>query len=145
MRYNLFIDIERPREEVFKKFDDPENLSKWQPGLLEMTLIKGKPGEIGSKHKMLYHMGHRKVEMIETLEARDAPKRLCGTYEADGVWNRVDNLFEEIDDHSTRWISEVEFRFRGWTKLMGWLMPGAFKKQSYQYMKNFKEFIEKED
>lgn len=29
-------------------------------------------------------------------------------------------------------------------KLFGWLMPGAFKKQSQKYLDMFKEFAEKE-
>jgi hypothetical protein len=29
-------------------------------------------------------------------------------------------------------------------KLMGWLMPGAFKKQSQKYLVFFKEYVEKE-
>jgi hypothetical protein len=51
--------------------------------------------------------------MVETLLARDLPETLSGTYEAQGVWNRVDNRFVETGPESTRWIFESEFRCTG--------------------------------
>ncbi|MEO2058942.1 MAG: SRPBCC family protein, partial [Mesonia sp.] len=40
-------------------------------------------------------------------------------------------------------ISESEFQFSSFAmKVMGFLMPGAFKKQSLKYMKDFKAFVE---
>lgn len=54
------------------------------------------------------------------------------------------NSFEVINDHTTKWISESEFQFSGFMmKLMGFLMPGAFKKQSIKYLGDFKAFAEK--
>ena len=53
------------------------------------------------------------------------------------------NYFRE-ENGKTRWISESEFQFSGFgMKLMGLLMPGAFKKQSLKYMEDFKNFAEK--
>ena len=37
---------------------------------------------------------------------------------------------------------ESEFIFSGFMKIMGIVMPGAFKKESYKYLKLFKEFAE---
>ncbi len=39
-------------------------------------------------------------------------------------------------------MSEQEFNFTGFMKLVAWLMPGMFKKQSLKYQQDFKRFAE---
>ena len=64
------------------------------------------------------------------------------TYDTKGVHNIQKNYFKDEGD-KTRWVSETEFQFSGFgMKLMGFLMPGAFKKQSFKYMQDFKAFAE---
>jgi len=59
------------------------------------------------------------------------------------MWNKVENYFSEISSDKTRRKTVNEFKAAGFTKIFIWLMPGAFKKQTLQYMKLFKEFCEK--
>lgn len=146
MKYSLDITINLPRKRVIELFDNPDNLAKWQPGLLKFEHISGEPGQPGAKSRLLYKMGKRETEMIETVVLRELPDKFHGTYEANGVLNIQENFFEEIDENSTKWTSVSEFKFKSLAmKLMGWLMPGAFKKQSYKFMKYFKTFAESED
>ena len=144
MKYILSIDIHQPREKVIELFDNPENLKHWQPGFISYEHLSGTYGEPGSKALLKYKMGKRDVEMIETLTVRNLPEEISGTYEATGVWNEVKNYFSEIDHHNTRWTSEIEFKLKGFMKLMGWFVPGSFKKQSYIYMELFKKFAEEQ-
>ena len=143
MKYTLTIDIDLPRQKVIELFDDPDNLKHWQEGFISLEPVSGKPGEVGAKSRLQYRMGKRKIEMIETITSRNLPLEFSGAYEAPGVWNEVRNFFEEIDGNRTRWRSEVEFRFQSFfMKMMGFLMPGAFRKQSFKYMSDFKKFAE---
>ncbi len=145
MKYSQSIDINLPRKRVIELFDNPDNLHKWQPGLLKFEHISGGPGKPGAKSRILYKMGKRETEMIETITLRELPEKFHATYETNGVLNIQENYFEEIDTNATRWTSVSEFRFSNFAmKLMGWLMPGAFKKQSYKFMQQFKEFAESE-
>ena len=91
---------------------------------------------------MRFKMGKRDIELIETITLRELPERFDGTYETKGVFNIVRNTFTEIDPNRTRWVSENEFQFSGFMKLMGVLMKGAFPKQSLKYMQDFKDFAE---
>jgi hypothetical protein len=143
MKYLSQILIELPLEKVIEKFDDPDNMKHWQPGLLSFEHVSGEPGKPGAVSRLRYRMGKREIEMTETITLRDLPYRFDGTYEAKGVLNIIKNTFESVDGNRTRWTSENEFRLKGVMKLMGWLMPGAFKKQTQTYMTNFKEFAEK--
>lgn len=142
MKYQHEIVIKLPRERVLKLFDNPDNMPKWQPGFVSLEPISGTPGQVGATSKLRYKFGKRDIEMVETITRRNLPDEFSGTYETKGVKNWINNRFEETPDGSTRWISENEFRFTGYMKLFGFFMPGAFKKQSYQYMTLFKKFAE---
>ncbi|XOV67890.1 MAG: SRPBCC family protein [Fluviicola sp.] len=143
MKYKNEVIINAPREKVVALFDDPKNLKEWQPGFVSMELIEGELGKVGSKHKLLYKMGKREIEMIETITKRNLPDQFSGTYEAKKVFNAIDNHFEDLGDGTTKYWAENEFRLSGSMKIFGWLMPDAFKKQSQKYMDDFKAFVER--
>jgi hypothetical protein len=115
----------RHRSPAIALFDSTENLKKWQPCLQEFEHLSGDPGQVGSKSRMVHLMGKRECEMVETITKRDFPEEFCGTCEAKGVWNSVDNRFEELDGGRMRWHMVSEFRFTG-------------------FMKQFNEFAESE-
>jgi len=143
MKYTETIDIHLPRERVIALFDDPANLKRWQPTLRSFEKLDGAPGTVGARSKLTYKEGSREIVLIETITERALPDRFAGTYEMDGVWNLVDNRFTVVNDELTRWTTEVEFRFSNpMLKLLGWVMPGMFRKQTAKFMKQFKDFAE---
>lgn len=107
-----------------------------------MEHISGQKGNVGATSKLTYNMGGREIEMIETITFKDAPEAYHLTFDAKNVYNIQENYFEEISSDSTKWISKNEFKFNGFMKIMGMLMPKAFKKQTLSYMKDFKAFAE---
>lgn len=144
MKYTVEIEINLPIAKVIELFDNPENLKKWQPGLLKFESISGAPGQPGAKSRLLFKMGRGEMEMIETVTVRNLPEEFSGTYEVKNVFNIVKNRFIAVSENKTKYISESEFQFKGFMKLIGFFMPGAFKKQSQKYLQLFKEFAEKE-
>lgn len=143
LKYKLEIMINRPREEVARLMADPANMPHWQKGFISMDPLEGEPGKVGAKSKLKYKMGKREIEMIETITKNDLPREFSGTYDANGVHNIQENRFEEVDINTTKWISVSEFQFNNFMmRMMGWLMPGSFKKQSHQFMVDFKDFAE---
>jgi hypothetical protein len=144
MKYTVETEINLPIARVVELFDDPENLKNWQPGLISFEPISGTPGQPGAKSRLKYKMGKRDIEMIETITVRNLPDEFSGTYEAKGVFNIVKNYFRAVSENKTKYISENEFQFKGFMKLIGFLMPGAFRKESEKYLQQFKEFAEKQ-
>ena len=142
MNYRLELEIEGSKEKVASLFADPENMKLWQEGFVSREQIIGTPGEEGSKAKLTYNMGKRKIEMIETVTKSNLPDELIGTYETDKVWNEVATTFKTSSAGRTLLVSDVTFKFSGFMKVIGFLMPGAFKKQSEKYMTDFKKFAE---
>lgn len=144
MKYTSELTIDLAREKVIELFDSSENLVKWQKGLLVFKNISGEPGTVGAKSELYYKMGNREITMIETITHRNLPEEFHGTYDAGSVFNIQRNFFKEIDANHTRWITESEFKFKGIGKLFFPLMKSSFKKQTKQFMLDFKAFAEAE-
>ena len=143
MKYATAIEIELPRDEMLALLDDPENMKHWQRGLKSFRLLSGEPGEEGAQMELEYLMGKRHLLLVETVIKRNFPEEFHLTYDAKGVHNIQKNFFEIAGEGRCKWISESEFQFSGLPmKLMGWLMPGTFKKQSLAYLRDFKNFAE---
>jgi len=142
MKYKVEIDLALPRDKVVELFDDPQNMPKWQRGLQSFEPLEGTTGQPGARSKLVFQMGKRRIEMIETITERNLPDVFSGTYDAKGVHNIVSNRFVEVGPDRTRWESENEFRFHGLMKVIGTLMKGAFPKQSLKYLQDFKAFAE---
>jgi carbon monoxide dehydrogenase subunit G len=143
MKYTTEIEINKPIDRVIELFDDPKNMDKWMEGLQSFEHLSGTPGQPGAKSKLTFKMGKREMEMIETITKRNLPEEFSGTYEMSGVFNTVTNRFIKVSGSKTKYISETEFQFKGFMKLMAILMPGVFKKQSFKFMQAFKNFAER--
>lgn len=142
MKYRSEIEINQPIEKVVALFDDPANMDKWMEGLISFEHLSGTAGQPGAKSRLKFKMGKREIEMTETITVRNLPDEFSGTYEANGVFNVVKNYFVKIDAYRTKYITDNEFQFKGFMRIIAFLMPGAFKKQSLKYLQDFKKFAE---
>ena len=143
MKYEVTLKINCPRSEVIKKMDNVDNMKHWQRGLMSLEHLSGTPGEEGAKMKLSYKMGKRNMELIETVTKRNFPEEFHSTYDSKGMHNIQENYFTETEDGNTIWTSKCEFVPTGFMmRMMAFLMPGAFKKQSKKYMIDFKNFVE---
>ena len=143
MKYSTEIQVALPRAKFMEKFDSAENMKHWQKGLKSYKYLDGEPGKEGSQMELQYQMGKRDLVMVETILKSNFPYEFHATYDAKGVHNIQKNFFKEIDENNTLWVTESEFQFSGlFMKLIGFLMPGAFKKQTLEYLKSFKAFAE---
>lgn len=122
---------------------DPSKYKYWQRGFISYKHLTGLPEKEGSRSRLKFKMGKREIDMIETILKINPSKKFYTTYEAQGVFNTQKNHFEKVAENKTRWIADSEFKFSGFMRIIGLLNPGAFKKQSKQFMKDFKEFAER--
>lgn len=143
MKYSVEININLPLKKVVELFDNTDNLYKWMPNLLNFEHLDGKAGNVGAKSKLIYKMRGKQMEMIETITHKNLPAEMHSIYEAPGMWNLQENYFEEINENTTKWRSECEFKGQTFMmKTMLFLMPSAFKKESMNYLIRFKQFAE---
>ena len=141
--YTVSVEIERPRQRVVELFDNPANLCKWQDGLQSFEPISGTPGQPGAKSKLVFLIGKRRMELIETVTERRLPEEFNGSYEWPGGRNTLQNRFIAVAPNRTVWESTCAYEFSSMTlKLMGLLCPGMFRKQNLKFMRSFKAFVE---
>ncbi len=143
MKYATEVTIAAPREVVAGLFDDPSLLTEWRPNLVSFRPLEGVPGQPGSTSEVVERMGRREIRMIETIVERRMPDLFAATYEADGVWNLVENRFSEAGPDSTRWRIDTEFRCTGLVlRLMTLFAPGLFRRETLKFQNQFKDFVE---
>ncbi|MEV0605928.1 SRPBCC family protein [Polymorphospora rubra] len=153
MKYTNSIEIALPRERVAQLLADPAHLPKWLRDMVLHEPVNGIHGQLGTKSRVVMQSGQRKIECTETITRRD-PADLHGIPEGSvvhfereivgaGMWSAVRDRLTEASPETTLWESESEYRFSGLLmRLVGLLMPGAFRKQSQQHMQDFKAFAE---
>lgn len=144
MKFTCEVIVNKPRQEVVDLIMDPANLTKWQDGYLGLQHLSGEPGEVGSETKLFYDMGGKEMELLETIQVSNLPQMFQGNYEHVHMSNIMTITFEEIDDHTTRYRSHIDYyKFSGlMPRLMAFLFPGMFKKQTQKWMDQFKVFAE---
>ena len=144
MKYTLDIEINKPIDEVIKLFDSSENITKWMEGLKSFEHLEGTPGKPGAKSVLKFELAKRKFEMVETVIALNLPEEFTASYETpDGAISTVKNSFVALSENQTKYISDNSFEMKGlMMRIIAFLMPGMFKKQTMKYLVAFKEFAE---
>ena len=153
MKFTVSIQIALPREHVAQLLSDPAHLPKWLRGLVVHEPISGEHGQVGTTSRVVMQMGGQTMEGTETVTRRepadlhDIPADSIVQFDRElvskGMWSVVRDRLTESGPQSTFWESDNEYRFSSVImRLVGLLMPGVFRKQSYQYMQDFKAFAE---
>ncbi|MFI6476928.1 SRPBCC family protein [Nonomuraea sp. NPDC050663] len=153
MKYTVSIEIAQPREKVAQLLADPAQLPYWLRGLVVHQPLSGEHGQLGTKSRVVLRTGQQTMEAVETItrrepaDLREIPKSSVVHFEREivggGMWSAARERLTELGPAATLWESENEYRFSGVVmKLVGLLMPGAFRKQSLQHMQDFKAFAE---
>jgi hypothetical protein len=144
MKFKYEAVINRSRAEVWKLFDNVDNMKKWQPTLKKFEPQSGMSGQVGAVSKLTYEENGRAVVLIETITSRNAPEEFSGTYSNPMALNSIQNHFIALDANRTKWVMDCEFKLHGFWKLLGPLMKGAIKKRTAQDIDRFKQMAESE-
>lgn len=145
MKYTSEIVINLPLEKVVALFDHPDNMFKWMEGLKKVTPLTKEQGQTGSRMEMYFDLGKRKFHIVETILEKNLPQLMRCKYNTVGMENIVDVHFESINEDQTRYWTDNEFKFKGIFILMKFFSSNMFKKQSYKYLVDFKNFAEKQE
>lgn len=146
MKFNGYKDIAKPRAEVVKYFADPQYLGEYQDGFVKKELVSGNAGEEGAVSNMFYQQGKRSLELEETISRNRLPDSFEASYHHIHMDNTMKCTFIEIDAQNTRYEYEFEYTRINWfmPKLMAILFPGMYRNQGEKWMRQFKEFVERQ-
>jgi hypothetical protein len=153
MKYTVSMEIALPRERVAQLLADPAHVPKWLRGMVLHEPLSGVHGQVGTKSRVVMQIGQQKMEGTETITRREPvdlhgiPRDSVVHFDREivvkGMWSAVRDRLTETGPETTLWVQESEYRFSGLLmRLVGLLMPDAFRKQSLQHMQDFKAFAE---
>jgi carbon monoxide dehydrogenase subunit G len=142
MKHKAEIVVDADLATVWKMFDDPDNMMKWQPTLKSLTHVSGTPGQPDAVSELVYEENGRDVVMIETITARAEPHFLGGTYESRWSDVVIVNHFAETEDGRTRWTMNAKYGFKGLMKIMALFMRRSICTRSDTDMNRFKLLVE---
>lgn len=139
-------DIEQSQKIVVELFADPKYLSEYQDGFIKKELISGNEGETGAISKMFYKQGKREMVLTETITNNKLPNTFEASYHHKHMDNTMKCTFTAIDENNTRYDYEFEYTRINWVipKLMAILFPGMYRKMGEKWMRQFKEFVDKQ-
>ena len=151
IKYSEEIIINASIDTVAYLFDNPYNMKEYMYGIESYTILDGNIREVGAKAELVVafiedDVVKHKNKMIEETITNNLPEEKKIRYTSNRGYNLeamiVTNKLIKISDNKTKLITEREFEFKGYMKVMGFFMPSAFKQQSRVYLKKFKEFVE---
>ena len=142
MKFKLELPVDKPLAEVWKAFDNPENMKIWQPSLISIERVSGTQGQPGAVSKLTYKENEREFSLIEKVTYREEPYCLTGVYENNFADNIVRNTFIEQGD-KTLWVVDTEFKFQTLImRILGPLMKKNFVARTQNDMERFKGMVE---
>lgn len=144
MKYSCEVVVNVKREDCIKLWFDESRFSEWQDGFQSKNWIEGNALETNSKADILYDQNGRRLELIEHVVDNSLPDFYLGEYIHKHMTNTQKVIFREIDTNKTLVCTEVNYtQFNGlMPKLMGFLFPRLFRKQSQKWLDQFKFMVE---
>jgi len=142
MKFDFNLEINAPRARVWRAFDKPSNLFKWQQGLVSYDHVSGPPGAAGSVAELRHKEGGHDVTLVETITIRREPEELAGTYDSSHGQTTMINRFAELSPDRTLWTVEAEVRLSGMAKFMGPMLKGVIENRVKSDCERFKTMLE---
>ena len=142
MKLKAEVIIDADQEIVWRHFDDPDKLSKWQPTLESHDYVAGTPGQPDAVCELRYREKSRLRVVRETITARRAPDFLAGMRESGYSNAVVVNHFEDAGDGKTRWIAYWNYSFSGLAKFKTLFTHRGFRNRIEDDMQRFKLLVE---
>ena len=146
MKFNGSLIIHKPQAFVAKCFADPNGLKEYQDGFIRKELISGQEGQEGARSRMYYKYGSREMELTETITRSELPDAFEAFYHHKHMDNTMHCKFVPVDDETTRYEYAFEYTRINWfiPRLMAILFPGMYRKQGEKWMRQFKEYVERQ-
>jgi len=139
MEYTVETTIQKPLQEVLEQYHQSSNYMKWMPGIKSYKNTKGTQREEGSKSVYEFTMNGRDFTIEETI-IKNEGTAIIAKYVSNGTLNTQTTKFIPIDENTTRYKVQESFELKGFMKLIGFLMPSSFKKQTKEFVEAFRYF-----
>ena len=146
MKYACSVEVPLNREEAIALWLDESKLAQWQDGFQHKNWISGSPNTDQSVSQILLFQNGRKMELEESILTNALPEFIEGEYVHIHMTNIQKVVFEILGENQTKITTEVHYtEFNTLIiKVMAFLFPGMFKKQSQKWPDQFVILAQKE-
>lgn len=142
--YATQIDINKPVELVFKKFNDMAAMKQWIPEIVKIDTLNFNPGITGSQFALYVDNKGQEVRMEEKVLAFVRNKKVTFFYDAEGMLKTATYTFTE-NKGTTRIELKAAYKSED-SYILSCFFPyfkGTVKGLDEQYLSNFKGYIER--
>ncbi len=136
------ITINRPRDEVWTKFQDESKMGEWLEGFKSIEPIEGPPRTVGSKFKLTFVNDGQEIVMTETMTAYKEGEHFAFNLANDVMYSDIDiKLIDKGPE--TELIQKEKYHGQNvfWHALFFW-MKTSMANHSEQNMVRFKKYAE---
>ncbi|MCL7765183.1 SRPBCC family protein [Polaribacter sp. Z014] len=142
--YTATISVNKSVEEVFKIFNNSEDIKNWIPEVQSFEVMNDNPGKTGSIYKIVVLNQGQEITMTEKVMAYVPNEKVTLFFDAEGMLKKDDYTFTEENGVTT---ITLNVSCQSETYLMACVFPffkGTFIEQDQSYLNNFKAFAEKQ-
>lgn len=142
--YTAQVSVNKPINEVFKTFNNSENIKNWIPEIKSFEVVNNNLGKTGSIYKLVVENQGEEISMTEKVLAFVPNEKVTLFFDAENMLKTDDYLFSE-ENGVTKITLNASCKSDSY--IMACLFPyfkGTFKEQDQTYLNNFKEFVEKQ-
>lgn len=139
--YTAQVAINKSVSEVFKTFNNSENIKNWIPEIKSFEAIKENPGKIGSIYKIVVENKGQEIEMTEQVIAYVPNEQVTLFFNAENMLKMDAYVFSEKAGVTTITLNSS---CQSETYLMACMFPyfkGTFQEQDQMYLDNFKNYL----
>ena len=140
-RAKVSVVIDQPIEKVFAFVSNPENNPRWQKGVMEVELLSGEPGAVGSTGRFKRRSLGRELAGTAEVTEREPSKTFAYRGTAGPVSFRLHYTFQSLGD-STKLNLVVEGESHGFFGLVGPLLTRRLREQYQSHLDDLKSLLE---
>lgn len=140
--YTAQVSVNKPLKEVFKTFNNSENIKNWIPEIKSVDIVNENLAKTGSVYKIVLDNKGEEITMTQKIIAFVENEKVTLFFDAENMLKRDDYIFTEKAGNT---IITLNSSCQSETYIMSCMFPyfkGTFLKQDQAYLNNFKTFIE---
>jgi uncharacterized protein YndB with AHSA1/START domain len=143
--YQSGVEINKPRDFVWRQFTDESKTKEWMPGFKRFETISGKPLEVGSKFKLVIESEGQEYELTETNTEIRAPELFGFNLENEVLKNEVTVTFTEQNGKTLLTQDEKVTGSNIFWRAMFFWMKSSLNENSKFALNRLKVFVESQN
>ena len=136
------ITIDKPFDEVWSVFNDPELQPEWLDIMTSFEQVKGKGNAKGAVQKVVFARDSGDTELTVTILDHDASGQVVARYDGMQLPFILSSKFSPIDEDTTEWSAEIEVKLSLIQKALGPVLKGAMGGIASDMGSDFKKYVE---